>query len=238
MMTAQSLAEDGFVRIPNAVDHQWARAALDWIVQNRTREDIPATRDLFERERREPIKVRRLWAADPDFWAAFLNGSGVLSLVEEQLGANAILIRSAAFIKYPGGRATVGWHCDEDLWGHASTAGLTAWVPLTPVPLASGCLRFIRGSHRSEAGPLLWDMSHPYHKVMDVEGMGDTVEVPAAVGDCILMDKRTVHSSGPNEAGHERIGLVLAFACCDATDINEPAVRFTPGGWEDMVPCS
>ena len=232
-MTPDYLA-DGHMRAEGAIDALAARQALQWIEANRLRVDVPQTKDLLDKKNVLPIKLRRLWESDPGFWERFLGLSGVLPLVRRHLGEAFYLIRSAAFIKYPNSASTVGWHRDEDLWGHACDAGLTAWIPLTPVPRESGCLQFLPGSHLRPPGRLYWDLRHPYHKVMDVRGMGAPVHVNAEVGDCIVMDKRAVHASGANASGHERIGLVLAFARCPRSALTEPAVavagdgRFTP----------
>lgn len=233
-MSASEYDVHGFARFDQVVDRAAAGDALRWLRRNRLRPDIPSTPDLFNRADPRPIKMRRLWQADPPFWSAFLQRSGVLPLVRDKLGEQPLLIRSAAFIKYPRSRSTVGWHCDEDLWSHASTAGLTAWVPLTPVPPSSGCLRFLAGSHKRTPGRLYLDLKHPYHKVMDVSDLGEPVEMGAQPGDCILMDKRAVHSSGPNATARERIGLVLAFAVCAPEALNESAVEFGPGGCREI----
>lgn len=233
-MTDSEYDVRGFARIEGVVDRAAAGEALRWLRRNRLRSDIPATRDLFNRSEVRPIKMRRLWQADPPFWTGFLARSGVLPLVRDKLGERPFLIRSAAFIKYPRSNSSVGWHCDEDLWGHASTAGMTAWVPLTPVPKSSGCLRFLAGSHKLPPGDLYFDPAHPYHKLMDVSGLGEPVELAAEPGDCILMDKRAVHSSGPNTTARERIGLVLAFALCPSEALNESAVELGPDGCREV----
>lgn len=237
-MTAAGYAEKGFARLEGVIDREAAAAARAWIERNRGRGDVPSTRDLLDRNLPGPIKIRRLWNADPEFWSGFLDRSGVLGIVHARIGDPLLLIRSAAFIKYPDSRSTVGWHCDEDLWSHPSRCGLTAWIPLTPVPEESGCLQFIPGSHRAPPGSLYWDLSHPYHKVMDVSGLAEPERVPAEVGDCILMDKRCVHASGPNRSMGERIGLVLAFASCEEGAINESAALWREGRWTELEPAA
>jgi len=237
-VTEDDYTEKGFARLEGVIDRKAAAAARSWVEQNRGRSELASTRDLHDRSLPGPIKIRRLWSADPKFWCGFLEDSGVLGIVHARIGDPILLIRSAAFMKYPNSGSAVGWHCDEDLWSHPSRSGLTAWIPLTPVPEDSGCLQFIPGSHRAPARPLYWDRSHPYHKVMDVSGLGDPERVPAEVGDCILMDKRCVHASGPNQSTRERIGLVLAFASCEEIAINEPAVLWRAGRWTELEPVS
>lgn len=228
-MTPASYAQLGYARFDGAIDPAVAAEAADWIARKLVHPDLPSTCDPHRRGDPKPIKLRRLWDSDPDFWRRFLCASGVLALPRTLLGETFLLIRSAAFIKYPGSAAFVGWHCDADLWGHRCDAGLTAWIPLTPAPLESGCLQFIPGSHRAVHGQLYWDLRHPFHKVMDVTGAPPPVPVAAAVGDCIVMDRRTVHASEPNRSEHDRIGLVLAFARCAHADLNESALAIGPG---------
>lgn len=228
--------EDGFALSPGTIDVGAARAAARWIADNLGREDVPHTRDALDRGNPLPIKLRRLWECDSDFWSDFLTRAGPLEVARSFLGDELLLIRSAAFIKYARSLATVGWHCDEHLWGHECDVGLTLWIPLTPVPLNSGCLQFIPGSHRRPPGRLYWDIRHPYHKVMDVSDLGAPVSVPADVGDCIVMDKRTAHASGSNQSKSERIGLVFAFVRCAPEVLTESAVSVKRGGGFQVVP--
>jgi len=71
---------------------------------------------------------------------------------------------------------------------------------------------------------------------MDVTGFAAPASVPADVGDCIVMDKRAVHASGPNQWHAERIGLVFAFARCAPEALTESAVGVTRGGAFHPVP--
>lgn len=83
-------------------------------------------------------------------------------------------------------------------------------------------------------GDLVADYEGDLVAVMDVSALGEPVELAAEPGDCILMDKRTVHSSGPNATQRERVGLVLAFAICGPEDLNESAVAFGPDGCREV----
>ncbi len=65
---------------------------------------------------------------------------------------------------------------------------------------------------------------------MDITGLGEPTDVPVEVGDCIVMDKRAVHASGPNRSDAERIGLVLAFARCEPEALVEPGVAIAVDG--------
>lgn len=229
-MTPESYETNGFARMAGSIDLDQVAAARRWIDDHRQRDDIPHTRDALHRSNPLPIKLRRLWEADRPFWSGFIARSGALDVARRWLGDDFLLIRSAAFIKYPGSQATVGWHCDEHLWGQYCDAGLTVWIPASPVPVESGCLQFLAASHRRPPGPLCWDLRHPYHKVMDITGLGLPTAVPVALGDCIVMDKSAVHASGPNRSTAERVGLVLAFARCEPEALVEPAVVIASDG--------
>lgn len=230
--------QDGLVKLTEAIAPEYAQNAEQWIRLNRDRSDMQRTLDAFDSHEQRPIKLRALWECDSGFWSKFLSSSGILPIVGRVLGDEFLLIRSAAFIKYPNSRSKVGWHRDEDLWGIQCEAGLTAWVPLTKAPLEAGGLEFLRGSHQMKPGRLVFDFCHPYHKVMDVTGMGPPIAAPAGVGDLILMDKSTVHSSGQNRTRHERIGLVLAFARTKSEALSEVSipVRLVGQQWQVAEP--
>ncbi|MGA0924008.1 MAG: phytanoyl-CoA dioxygenase family protein, partial [Lutimaribacter sp.] len=78
----------------------------------------------------------------------------ILAAVEAILGPNLLAWSVELFIKEPGSAKTVSWHQDITYWGMGETNDeVTAWVALSDVSQAAGCMRFLPGSHLSGVVP-------------------------------------------------------------------------------------
>lgn len=103
------------------------------------------------------------------------------------------------------------WHQDVGYDPVLRRPGCSIWLSLDGASPASGCLRFVPGSHR---GPIL--QHEPVDATAGVEGLAavgvsiDTwVDVPARAGDGSVHDHRTLHGAGPNTSDRSRTGFVL-----------------------------
>lgn len=83
----------------------------------------------------------------------------------------------------------------------------SAWLALTEVPLKSGPLEVIIGSHKNSVKTAVdfWDPAFEDSKYF-LEGTKK--KIPARAGDLILFDSRLWHGSSKNELNHERFALV------------------------------
>ena len=73
----------------------------------------------------------------------------VLDLVEPILGADLMVWTSHLYPKEPGDGRFISWHQDSAHWGLDSDQIVTLWIALTPVNKKNGCMRMLRGTHRS-----------------------------------------------------------------------------------------
>ncbi|MBD0742947.1 phytanoyl-CoA dioxygenase family protein [Streptomyces sp. CBMA152] len=122
-----------------------------------------------------------------------------------------------AVLKWPGHDFVVPWHQDgiNDRIELDPKRSVVAWLALTDATEETGCLRIVPGSHR--AGYLPYqpeqDSGASRGRALGVQigevVQGIAVPVPATGG--VLMDPRTVHSSGPNTGTSVRIGLNIRF---------------------------
>ena len=76
----------------------------------------------------------------------------ILDAVEAILGPDILVWGSTFFLKEPHTESYVSWHQDLRYWGLDSDAEVSAWLALSPVTEANGCMRFVPDSH---AGGLL-----------------------------------------------------------------------------------
>ncbi len=77
----------------------------------------------------------------------------LISLVSAILGDDLMVWSSSLFLKDAASSDIVTWHQDLNYWGLDETNEITAWVALSPSNIASGCMRFIPGSHTRNIVP-------------------------------------------------------------------------------------
>ncbi len=141
----------------------------------------------------------------------------ILDAVEGILGPDILIYAAEFFIKEPRTTSIVSMHQDLTYWGLGAIDGLvTAWLALSPATVASGCMDFVRGSHKQ---PIL-----PHEDTFDANNLlsrGQEVRVDIAdedktpimlePGEMSLHHGLTIHGSGPNGSDDRRIGCVIRY---------------------------
>ena len=153
--------------------------------------------------------------------------NGVLEIVKGVLGPDIMLYSVEFLIKEPRTKAVVTMHQDLTYWGMGEIDGLTtAWLALSPATRESGCMDFVRGSHKN---PIL-----PHEDSFDADNLlsrgqeiavdvneADKTAVELRPGEISLHHGLTIHGSGPNVSDDRRIGAVIRYM--------RPDVRKTGG---------
>lgn len=132
------------------------------------------------------------------------------------LGPDLMVWSSGLFIKEAETRSFVSWHQDLTYWGLDDAEELTAWVALSPSNPASGCMRFIPGSHKQQ---LVAHTDSFNEDNLLTRGQEIAVEVDEsratdvllAPGQASLHHGHLFHSSGPNTTNDRRIGVALRY---------------------------
>jgi len=141
----------------------------------------------------------------------------VLDAVEPIIGPDIMIWSSSFLIKEPHSGSYVSWHQDLRYWGlEDHEAMVSAWLALSPVTMANGCMRFVAGSHK---GPLV-DHHDTYgadniltrgqEAVIEIDE-GATRQVKLRPGQMSLHHGRLLHASAPNTSDERRIGYVMIF---------------------------
>ncbi len=141
----------------------------------------------------------------------------ILDAVEGILGPDVLIYSVEFFIKEPCTKHVVTMHQDLTYWGFGAVDHLlTAWVALSPASPASGCMDFVRGTHKNailphqdsdDANNLL---SRGQEVQVDVDE-DDKVAIELEPGQMSLHHGLTVHGSGPNTSDDRRIGAVIRY---------------------------
>ena len=151
------------------------------------------------------------------FISKIARNNRVLDQVESILGQNILLYAADFFIKEPQTPHQVTWHQDLTYWGLGETDDqITAWIALTEANTASGCMRFVPGSHKQQivghhdsyASDNL--LSRGQEISVDVNE-SDAVHAPLQPGEMSLHHGRLFHASGPNNSCHRRVGLAIRY---------------------------
>ena len=132
------------------------------------------------------------------------------------LGPDLMVWSSSLFIKAPNSEKIVSWHQDLTYWGLDTCEETTLWVALSPATVASGCMKFIPGSHQTQIEPhndtfaennLL---SRGQEIAVDVDE-DSAVAVALNPGQASMHHGHLFHSSGPNTTNDRRIGVAIRY---------------------------
>lgn len=160
--------------------------------------------------------------------------AAILDIVEGILGPDIMLYSTEFFIKEAQTTHVVTMHQDLTYWGMGEIDGLlTAWLALSDVTTQTGCMDFVKGSHKN---PILphedsFDennlLSRGQEIVVDVADQ-DKVAVELASGQLSLHHGLTIHGSGPNTGNDRRIGVAIRYLT--------PHIQKQAGGQDYAIP--
>ena len=142
---------------------------------------------------------------------------GVLDAVEGILGPDILIFSAEFFIKEPRTKQIVSMHQDLTYWGLGAVDGLvSAWIALSPATPASGCMDFVRGSHKQAILPHedTFDDNNLLSRGQEVRvdvAEADKVNIEIHPGQMSLHHGLTIHGSGPNRTDDRRIAAVVRY---------------------------
>jgi chlorinating enzyme len=140
----------------------------------------------------------------------------ILDAVEALLGPDILVWGSTFFVKDPHTESFVSWHQDLRYWGLDSDAEVSAWVALSPVMEANGCMRFVPGSHEGELLPhrdTFEDdnvLTRGQEAAVEIKEE-DTVHVPLEPGQASFHHGKLLHASGANHSDERRVGFAINY---------------------------
>ena len=141
----------------------------------------------------------------------------VLDAVQSILGPDLLVWSCELFIKEPHTAKIVSWHQDLTYWGLGETDDqVTAWIALSAATVASGCMKFVAGSHANRIvehrdtfhADNLLSRGQEIAVEVDEADASDVVLMP---GEMSLHHGRMFHASGPNVSDDRRIGVAIRY---------------------------
>lgn len=215
----KSYWEDGYlfpIPIMPGQKAQKLRAELEEIEDHWQDADLPLPLNTYKRVNAHcvmPMAYRI--GADPR----------ILDVVEGILGPDIMIYAVEFFIKEPNTRHKVSMHQDLTYWGLGAVDGLvTAWLSLSPATPASGCMDFVKGSHKNPILPhedtFAEDnlLSRGQEIKVDVAD-ADKVPIEIHPGQISLHHGLTIHGSGPNTTDDRRIAAVIRYCTPDVKQL-------------------
>lgn len=140
----------------------------------------------------------------------------ILDAVAALIGPDIFLWKSRGFAKFPG-PGHVAWHQDLPHWNLVPNEAVTAWVALTDVDEANGCVRILPGSHRggsrasqAAADPNSLLSAGLQFAVSDSEA-SKSAPMLLKAGQFSVHHGMIVHGSGANTTASPRLGVAFVY---------------------------
>ncbi len=203
---AERYASDGYVFPLRAMSAEQAAA-----YRARVEEVEAEVKD--DKARRKTL--RRNTNIVVDFVDEITRLPAITDCVAAVLGEDLLVLDASFFTKEAQSSNFVTWHQDLHYWGLEGEEEVTAWVALSPSTRASGCMRFVPGSHRLIVEHRdTFDERNLLTRGQEVAvevDESDAVDVELAPGEFSLHHGRVFHASEPNTSDDRRIGLVIRY---------------------------
>ena len=151
----------------------------------------------------------------PSF-AGLIRHPRLIEAASQLIGRDLLVWSSGFFIKEAGAKSFVSWHQDLNYWGLDGDDEVTAWVALTPATIATGCMRFVPGSHFKRDVPHV-DSFAPDNLLTRGQEIAVEVDEAKAVnvllraGQASFHHGHIFHASGPNTTNARRVGVAIRY---------------------------
>ena len=171
-----------------------------------------------------------------DFTDEIARLPSIVNPVTELLGTDVLLWNATYFIKEAHSSSYISWHQDLKYWGLEDSHEVTAWLALSNVTTATGCMKFVAGSHKLDMVEHVdtFDennlLSRGQEIAVDVDE-NEAVHVELKPGEFSLHHGKLFHGSSPNETGDRRIGLALRYVSTNMSQANniKPYAKLVSG---------
>lgn len=145
-----------------------------------------------------------------------IRNPNLIAAASQVLGPDLMVWSAGLFIKEANSPKIVSWHQDLTYWGLDDAEETTCWVALSPANEASGCMKFVPGSHKKQlvAHRDTFDENNLLTRGQEIAVDVDDEDGVAAVletGQASMHHGHLFHASGPNTTGDRRIGSAIRY---------------------------
>ena len=140
----------------------------------------------------------------------------IIEAVSSILGPDLMVWGASVFSKDAKSRKIVSWHQDLTYWGLDDAQEVTCWVALSPATAASGCMKFVPGSHKERIVPHndTYDENNLLTRGQEIAVEVDEADAVAAElqpGQASIHHGHLFHASGPNTTDDRRLGIAIRY---------------------------
>ena len=155
-------------------------------------------------------KVEKL-EKDP-LYRAWLENALFARIARRVIGDDGIAIyRAVLFAKGAQGGSQLPWHQDAGVfWGLDRDPCLQIWTALDDVPLESGAVEVVSGSHWRGLATRLGGVV-PADHVRKYDADNSAKALPAKAGEVLLLHNHLWHRSGVNHTGRPRRAFTICY---------------------------
>ena len=145
-----------------------------------------------------------------------IRNENLIAAASTILGPDLMVWSSGMFIKEANSPKIVTWHQDLTYWGLDDEEETTCWVALSKANEASGCMKFIPGSHKEKIVPHLdtFDDNNLLSRGQEISVEVDekkSVLIELEAGQASMHHGHLFHASGPNKTNDRRIGCAIRY---------------------------
>lgn len=145
-----------------------------------------------------------------------IRNPNLVAAAAQVLGPDLMVWSAGLFIKEANSPKIVSWHQDLTYWGLDDAEETTCWVALSPANEASGCMKFVPGSHKKQlvAHRDTFDENNLLTRGQEIAVDVDEDDGVAAVletGQASMHHGHLFHASGPNTTDDRRIGSAIRY---------------------------
>jgi len=147
---------------------------------------------------------------------ALVRNSILIEAVSCVLGPDLMVWSAQMFIKEANSPKIISWHQDLTYWGLDDAEEATCWVALSNVTKASGCMKFVPGSHKEQIVPHVdtYDDNNMLSRGQEIAvevNEADAVAVELQPGQASLHHGHLFHASDANTTNDRRIGVAIRY---------------------------
>lgn len=145
-----------------------------------------------------------------------IRNENLVAAASAVLGQDLMVWSSGMFIKEENSPKIVTWHQDLTYWGLDNDEETTCWVALSKADKASGCMKFIPGSHKEKIVTHIdtFDDNNLLSRGQEIAvevNEKEFVAIELEAGQASMHHGHLFHSSGPNKTNDRRIGCAIRY---------------------------
>jgi ectoine hydroxylase-related dioxygenase (phytanoyl-CoA dioxygenase family) len=227
----------GYVKIKNVFSAEQLSAfekVLDQIVAQE-KEQLPP---LEERDTygKAFIQLGNLWEQEQRI-KDFVFSKPLAHIAQQLLEVDSVrMYHDQALYKEADGGITP-WHCDQQYWPLESNKTVTAWIPLTEIPIAMGPLEFSAGSQQLLEGRQLEIGDESEEKIGKLLRLTDFEQhvSPYALGEVSFHSGWVFHRAGANTSSMMRKVMTVIYMD-GAMKLKQPENKNQERDWHRWCP--